>query len=80
VPTNCWKIIVVLPPGGSSPLIDENTRVIAVDIPNEGGIRNIYWQRFRTSVREIEQKAGLNFFSALPQELQDQIETRIDTK
>ena len=78
VPTNCWKIIVVLPPGGSS--IDESTRVIAVDIPNEGGIRNIYWQRFRTSVREIEQKVGLNFFSALPQELQDQIETRIDTR
>jgi endonuclease G len=78
-PTNCWKVLVVLPQG--SPLsIDENTRVIAVDIPNENGIRNIYWQKFRVPVREIEQKTGFDLFSDLPRDLQDRLETRADDK
>ena len=77
-PTNCWKIIVVLQPGGSALTIDQSTRVIAVDIPNENGIKNIYWQRFRVPVREIEEKTGFDFFSDLPRELQDRLETRAD--
>ena len=78
VPTNCWKIIVVLPPGGSTLNIDERTRVIAVDMPNQNGIKNIYWQKFRVPVREIEQKTGYNFFSDMPRDLQDRLETRVD--
>lgn len=78
-PTNCWKIIVVLPPGGSAMTIDEKTRVIAVDIPNENGIKNIFWQKFRVPVREIEQKTGYNFFSDLPQDLQNRLETGADS-
>jgi endonuclease G len=78
VPSNCWKIIVVLPPGGTAMTIDERTRVIAADVPNENGIKKIYWQKFRVPVREIEQKTGYNFFSDLPQELQDKLETRAD--
>jgi len=76
--TNCWKVIVVLRRGSMS--IDENTRVIAVDIPNENGIKNIYLQKFRVPVREIEQKTGLDLFSTLPPVLQDKIETRADDK
>ena len=77
-PTNCWKIIVVLPPGGSVLNVKEGTRVIAVDIPNQSGIKGIFWQKFRVPVREIEQKTGYNFFSDLPQELQDKLELRAD--
>jgi endonuclease G len=78
VPTNCWKIIVVLPPGGSVLDLDTETRVIAVDMPNENGIKKIYWQRFRVPVREIEQRTGYNFFSDLPTDVQEKIETRVD--
>jgi len=77
-PTNCWKVIVVLPLGGSALNIDALTRVIAVDIPNENGIKGTYWQRFRVPVREIEQKTGLDLFSDLPRDLQDKLETRVD--
>jgi endonuclease G len=79
VPTSCWKIIVVFPAGGST-VISESTRIIAVDIPKENGIKNIYWQRFRTSVRSIEQKTGFNFFSSLPQSLQDRLELATDVQ
>jgi len=77
-PTNCWKIIVVLPPGGSVLSVEEGTRVIAVDIPNQSGIKGIYWQKFRVPVREIEQKTGLDIFSDLPRPMQDRLEMSVD--
>ncbi|MBD2068013.1 DNA/RNA non-specific endonuclease [Leptolyngbya sp. FACHB-671] len=38
VPTNTWKVVVVLEPGSSIEDITEETRVIAVDMPNQDGI------------------------------------------
>ena len=80
VPTNCWKIIVVLPHGGGLSDINENTRVIAVDIPDIDGIREDNWRKYRTSVRVIEQKTGYTFFDKLPPELQDVLKNNIDSR
>lgn len=76
VPTNCWKVIVVLARGTTD--IDESTRIIAVDMPNVDGIADVRWENYKTSVRSIEEKAGLDLFSSLPKGLQDVIETRVD--
>ena len=78
VPTNCWKIIILLPPGGTTGDIHGQTRVISVDMPNEDGIARDWWQKYLTNVRAIEQKTGYNFLSALPAELQEALETQID--
>lgn len=78
VPTNCWKVIVVFPRGASRNNIDQRTRVIAVDMPNDVGIENAPWQRYKTTVRDIETKTGLDIFNLLPRDLQDRIETRMD--
>lgn len=80
VPTNFWKIIVVIPPGADISAINSNTRVIAVDMPNARGIKEKNWRDYRTSVRQIEQKTGYNFLSNLPQNLQDALETKIDNR
>ncbi len=77
-PTNCWKIIAVIPPGRDT--IDANTRVIAVDMPNLGGIERTTWQKYRTSVRLIEEKTGYDLFRTLPRDIQDAIEVTIDRK
>jgi endonuclease G, mitochondrial len=77
-PTNCWKIIVILPPGGSINDVNGQTRIIAVDMPNSGSIAKDRWQKYRTSVRSIEERTGYDFLSNLPQELQDVLETRVD--
>jgi endonuclease G len=79
IPTNDWKIAVVLPTGSPISAINENTRVIAVDMPNVKGIKNADWQTYRTSVRQIEQNTGYKFLSNLPQNLQDVLETKVDT-
>ena len=78
VPTNSWKIAVVVPGGSPVSAINERARVIAVDMPNVKGIKNADWQIYRTSVRQIEQNTGYNFFSNLPQNLQDALETKVD--
>ncbi|MDQ3322006.1 MAG: DNA/RNA non-specific endonuclease, partial [Acidobacteriota bacterium] len=69
IPTNNWKIIVAVPEGAGISAINENTHVIAVDMPNTTGIASDDWRKFRTTVRSIEQKTGYNFLSNLPQDL-----------
>lgn len=78
VPTNCWKIIVAVPQGASVSAINNQTHVIAVDMPNATGIASEDWRKFRTTVRQIEQRTGYNFLSNLPQNLQDALETRME--
>ncbi|CAN5747587.1 hypothetical protein BH20ACI4_BH20ACI4_34260 [soil metagenome] len=79
IPTNSWKIAVVVPGGAPVSSVNENTRVIAVNMPNVKGIKNADWQLYRTSVRQIEQNTGYNFLSSLPQNLQDALEIKVDT-
>lgn len=76
VPTNCWKVIVILAPGSNE--ITTRSRVIAVDMPNDNGIEKVKWETYKTTVRSIEEKTGYDLFSSLPRDVQDEIETRID--
>ncbi len=75
-PTNCWKVIIVLRRGSTE--ITDSTRIIAVDMPNIDGIQNVAWEKYKTTVRSIEEKTGLDLFSVLPLDLQERIETRVD--
>ena len=76
VPTNCWKVVVVLRRGSME--ITDSTRIIAVDMPNIEGIADVRWETYKTTVRSIEEKSGLDLFSLLPRERQENIETRVD--
>jgi endonuclease G len=75
VPTNCWKIVAIVTRGRG---IDAHTRVVAVDMPNIDGIENEPWERYKTSIRTLEEKTGYDFFAGLPKELQDEMETRME--
>lgn len=79
IPTNDWKIAVAVPSGSRLAAINENTRVIAVDMPNVKGIKNADWQTYRTTVKDIEQKTNLNFFSSLPANVQSALKAKQDT-
>lgn len=78
IPEQNWKIAVVVPAGAPVSSIDANTRIIAVDMPNVKGILKADWQTYRTTVRQIEQKTGLNLLSSLPQNVQDALENKTD--
>jgi endonuclease G, mitochondrial len=78
-PTNCWKVVVLLPRGAEPASINERARVLAIDVPNENGLEHEKWMRFRTSAKAIEQRTGLDLFSSLPLDLQRELETRTET-
>jgi endonuclease G, mitochondrial len=79
VPTHCWKIVLSLPEGqGDLSRIDEDTRVIAVDIPNEKGIEADTWQKYIVTVNDLERSTGYRFFTALPPNLQTALKAKRD--
>ncbi|MGI9034814.1 MAG: DNA/RNA non-specific endonuclease [Pyrinomonadaceae bacterium] len=78
IPTDDWKIAVAVPAGAGLSAINENTRVIAVDMPNVRGIKNADWQTYRATVKDIEQKTGLRFFTNLPPNLRNALENKLD--
>ena len=80
IPTNYWKIVVVIPNNGEVSAINKDTRIIAVDMPNIDGIEKQNWRDFKTTVRQIEQKTGYNFLSNVPQNIQDMLETKVDNR
>ncbi|HAS46271.1 MAG TPA: DNA/RNA non-specific endonuclease [Microscillaceae bacterium] len=78
VPSNTWKVILVLPNGNDDLVrINNNTRVIAVDMPNTQSIAND-WGQYRVSVDALEQATGLDFFSLLSADIQEAIEAKVD--
>ncbi|KIO77637.1 endonuclease [Pedobacter lusitanus] len=78
VPSNVWKIAVVIPAGnGDLDRVTATTRVIAVDTPNIQDIKED-WKNYRVSVRQIEKATGYDLLSSLPKNIQDAIETTVD--
>ncbi|MFN0201174.1 MAG: DNA/RNA non-specific endonuclease [Bacteroidia bacterium] len=81
VPKRLWKIIVVLPIGAEdAKRVAEDTRVIAVDMPNVQSVNSKSWQEYRVSVRDLETATGYNFLSNVPQKIQEVIEKKIDSE
>ncbi len=80
IPSNVWKIIVVVPLGGGAALdrITTSTRVVAVTIPNIQGIRNTPWQNYLTSVNQLQTNTGFSFFSALNSDLAEVLRAKVD--
>ncbi|MBP7821431.1 MAG: DNA/RNA non-specific endonuclease [Saprospiraceae bacterium] len=79
VPTNVWKVIVVLDEGDNDlDRINTNTRVIAVDIPNKNSVNLSSWAQYRVSVDDIEQATGYNILSNISTSLQNYVEARVD--
>ncbi|MFN6527310.1 DNA/RNA non-specific endonuclease [Nostoc sp. ChiSLP03a] len=79
VPTRTWKVIVVLNSSNSdASSVNNNTRVIAVNMPNSQGIRNNNWTNYRVSVDSIETNTGYNLLSNVSSSVQSVIESRVD--
>ncbi|MGA7952235.1 MAG: DNA/RNA non-specific endonuclease [Gloeobacterales cyanobacterium] len=80
IPARNWKVVVVLEkPGLGLAGVTENTRVIAVDMPNEEGIKETDWTAYRTTVKQIEKATGYNLLSNVPDKVQQVIENKVDS-
>jgi len=80
IPQSTWKIIVVLDsPGSGLTGITANTRVIAVNIPNEPELNND-WRAYKVSVDELETLTGYDFLSNVSPNIQASIESKVDNQ
>lgn len=79
VPDRVWKVIVVMDkPGLTANDVNASTRVIAIDMPNQQGIKETDWRKYRVSVDLIEERTGYNFLTNVPDATQVQIEEKVD--
>jgi endonuclease G, mitochondrial len=79
VPALTWKVILVVDkPNSGVAGVNKQTRAIAVIIPNKQGVSSVPWQKYLTSVQEVEKLTGYKFFSNVPAEIRDVIDKKID--
>jgi endonuclease G len=79
VPNRVWKVIVVIAQGNNDlSRVTTTTRVIAIDTPNTNTISSS-WGTYRTSVDAIETATGYNLLSALPDDIETVLESKVDT-
>jgi endonuclease G len=79
VPEATYKIVVVLDRNQSIENVTASTRVIAVSMPNKQGIQRDGWDRYRTTVADLEKATRYNFLPDLPEALQKTLEARKDS-
>ena len=79
VPSNIWKVVLVLPIGSNDATrVSGSTRIIAIDVPNNQTVSAQPWKNYRTSVDQIEALTGLDFFSNVSTTIQSSIESVTD--
>lgn len=80
VPSNYWKVIVVLPQGSNDVArVSTTTRVIAVNMPNNQTVNAQTWGYYRVSVASLQNTLGYNFLSNVSTSIQNVIEANADT-
>ena len=82
IPSSLWKIVVQIPDAASSTpaneRITEDARVIAILTPNVNtGLGP--WQSYITSIKEIEEVTGLNFFTDIDPSVATYLKNVVDT-
>ncbi len=78
VPSNIWKIAVILPEGKNDlqRIADGEAEIIAIDTPNNNDV-SASWKSYIVTVRAIERATGYNFLSELSIRAQDRLETKL---
>jgi len=78
VPSHAWKVALVLPAGENDlSRVSGATRTIAVIIPNVKGA-DPDWHSYLTTVDAVEALTGYDFFSNVPNNVQNAIEAGIN--
>lgn len=79
VPAYTWKVLILLDKGKNDiSRINENTTVIAINVPNKMGIaKDGDWEQYLTSIDEIEALTGYDFFELLPDDIEDALEEKV---
>jgi len=78
VPTNIWKIVIVLPSGNNDlSRIDGSTRLICVNTPNDNNV-NSDWKTYRVSLKAIQDATGYNLLSNVDAAVKASLLNKVD--
>jgi DNA/RNA endonuclease G (NUC1) len=79
IPTSTWKVAVIMDRGhGLADIRDyRDLEVIAVNMPNTPGIRNVDWHTYITTVDAIEALTGYDLLALLPDKVENIVEAGI---
>jgi endonuclease G, mitochondrial len=83
VPSDCWKLVVIVPDsGGDDDLakITAATRVLTVIMPNDNDAVGQAWAQYRTTPADVEQRTGYHFFDRLPPDVAAALRQKVDTE
>ena len=77
IPTSTWKVAVLLPRDQGLASIHDyrDLQVIAVNMPNEPGVRNVDWHTYITTVDAIEALTGYDLLALLPDKVEAAVES-----
>ena len=81
IPEKTWKVIIVLPSGNNDvSRVTNSTRTIAVIMPNDNSAisRSANWKNYRVSIDAVESLTGYDFFSEIPDAIENTIEAVVD--
>ncbi|HEY0479365.1 MAG TPA: DNA/RNA non-specific endonuclease [Kofleriaceae bacterium] len=79
IPASTWKVAVIMPRDhGLADIVDyRDLEIIAVNMPNQPGIRNVPWQTYQTTVDAIEALTGYDLLQLLPDKVEAIVEAGI---
>jgi DNA/RNA endonuclease G (NUC1) len=77
IPTHTWKVAVLMPRDqGLSQVQDyRDLEVMAVNMPNDPGVRNVDWHTYLTTVDAIETLSGYDLLALLPDDVESAVES-----
>jgi endonuclease G len=75
VPKHCWKVVLVLDRGTTAPekRVNKNTPVIAVLMPNDRSPKDEPWEKYATTLENIESLTGYRFFDKVPADILNEL-------
>ena len=80
IPASTWKVAVIMDRGhGLADIRDyRDLEVIAVNMPNVAGVRNVPWQTYLTTVDAIEALTGYDLLALLPDKVENIVEAGVE--
>lgn len=79
IPSSVWKVAIILPRdhGLADVRTAQDLTVIAVNMPNDPGVRSVNWQTYKTTVDAIEALSGYDLLDLLPDDIETVVESRV---
>jgi endonuclease G, mitochondrial len=83
VPNKLWKVLMVLDANDNDndiERVDENTRLIAIIMPNDRSVQENNWWGYRVGVKDVEEFTGYTFFDKVPATVIKSLKEEVDAE